>query len=229
MILRLRTKLGSKLNTLLWQIALVDQMKELFHNHAGFLTSLKTVVQKPLQSLGIIDDKEDKVHVKHKEAKRKFNVFSDHWEMGDEVKVNWVVSLVPLFEVFALAIATTLITTSYDPHPLACVVGPNDDMIRYNNETQRVDLNFTDSLRVYQLVAVSLSIIMFILVAILFSAFVLFYHRRVVQVIKGKSKQEQSTKNDQASQQQQQPPHCSTVPSLRRSGSIQMEETDFNT
>ena len=84
MILRLRTMLGSKLNTLLWQIALVDQMKELYGH--GFHRSLKTAVQKPLQSLGIIDDKKDKVKAKHKEAIRKFKIYSDHWEMGNEVQ-----------------------------------------------------------------------------------------------------------------------------------------------
>ena len=136
MILRLRTMLGSKLNTLLWQIALVDQMKELYGH--GFLRSLKTAVQKPLQSLGIIDDKEDKVKAKHKEAIRKFKIYSDHWEMGNEVQVNWAVSLVPLFEVFAFVVAITLITTSYDPRPLACVIGPDDHMIRYDNKHRKL-------------------------------------------------------------------------------------------
>jgi len=224
MILRLRTMLGSKLNTLLWQIALVDQMKELFHGH-GFLRSLKTAIQKPLQSLGIIDDKKDKVQAKHKEAIRKFKIYSDHWEMGNEVQVNWAVSLVPLFEVFAFVIAITLITTSYDPRPLACVIGPDDDMIRYDNETQKVDLNFTNGLRNYQLVAVLLAIIMFIVVAVLFTALVLFYQKRVVQIIKGKTKQKPSTLNDQENPlQQQSAPHHSY---LRHLSSTQVQETDL--
>ena len=226
MILRLRTILGSKLNSLLWQIALVDEMKELFHSH-GILRSLKKVVHKPLQSLGIVDDKQNKVQAKHNEALRKFKTYSDHWEMGDEVQINWVISLVPLFEVFVLVIAVTLITTSYDPRPLACVIGPDDGLITYNNETQRVDLNFTDGLRVYQLVAVSVAIVMFILMAALFSILVLFYHRRVVRVIKAKSNQ-QNIQSDQANpqQQQQQNSHHSTVAFLRQSSSIQVQETD---
>jgi len=220
MILRLRSILGSQLNTLLWQIAVVDQIKELFHNH-GFIRSL---IRKPLKSLGIGEDKEDKILTNHEEDLKKLKVYFNHWEMGNEVKVNWAVSLVPLFEVFALVIAVTLITTSYDPRPLACVLGPDDDLVVYNNVTGGVDLNFSDGIIVYQLVAVSAAVVIIILVAVLFSILVGFYHKKVVQVIKRKSQQESPNSDEDNPELHNH--HSTTVASLRHSSSTQAKETN---
>ena len=56
--------------------------------------------------------------------------------------------------------------TSYDIHPLGCVVGPDEDSIEYFNDTGRVELGFPEGLVVYQKFALGASMVLMAPIAI---------------------------------------------------------------
>ena len=71
--------------------------------------------------------------------------------------INWTISAIPYCEAIFLVFAMSFILTSisYDIHPLGCLIGPDEDAIRYENKSAKVILDFTQGLLQYQMIALS--------------------------------------------------------------------------
>ena len=151
-----RYRLGANLQNILWRLVLVKRVKQLILRY------------------GAHDPR----------TKEKAEIYFDQWDKGSEKKVRWWISASPYCEAVFLVIAMPFILTSYDIHPLGCLIGPDEDTIRYDNESARVTLDFPSGLLHYQKFALSLSV--FVMVPIGFFAFMLVCNYKKVTRSMGK-------------------------------------------
>ena len=127
-----RSRLSHNLHHILWRLVLIKRLKQLVIHY------------------GTNDPR----------TKEKAELYYEQWNSKQEEKVHWTISAVPYFEALILVLALPFILTSHDIHPLGCVVGPNEDSIRYNNETGKVELDFPEGLLSYQKFALVGSIVL---------------------------------------------------------------------
>jgi len=133
-----RSKLSHNLHSILWRLVLIKRLKQLVLHY------------------GANDSR----------TKEKAELYYQQWNSKQQEKVHWTISAVPYFEALFLVLALPFILTSYDLHPLGCVVGPDENSIRYFNETGKVDLGFPDVLLAYQKFALGASMVLMAPIAI---------------------------------------------------------------
>lgn len=138
-----RYRLGQNLHNILWRLVLVKRVKQLVLRYGA-------------------DDPR---------TKEKAKVYYEQWNKGSEQRAHWSISAIPYCEAVFIVIAIPFMLTSYDIHPLGCLIGPDEDTIRYDNESAKVTLEFTQGLLQYQKIALSSSI--FFMLPIGFFAFML--------------------------------------------------------
>ena len=151
-----RYRLGHSLHDILWRLVLVKRVKQLILRYGA-------------------DDPR---------TKEKAKIYYDQWNMGSEQAVHWWISAIPYCEAVFLVIAIPFILTSYDIHPLGCLIGPDEDTIHYDNASSKVTLEFPRGLLHYQKIALSSSI--FFMVPIGFFAFLLVCKYKTVTRSMGK-------------------------------------------
>ena len=151
-----RYRLGANLQNILWRLVLVKRVKQLILRYGA-------------------DDPR---------TKEKAKIYFDQWHKGSEERVRWWISVIPYCEAVFLVIAMPFILTSYDIHPLGCLIGPDEDSIRYDNESAKVTLDFPNGLVQYQKFALSSSA--FIMVPIGVFAFMLVCNYKKVTRSMGK-------------------------------------------
>ena len=133
-----RSKLSHNLHSILWRLVLIKRLKQLVLHY------------------GANDPR----------TKEKAEIYYQQWNSKQQEKVHWTISAVPYFEALFLVLALPFILTSYDIHPLGCVVGPDEDSIEYFNETGKVDIGFPDVLLMYQKFALGASMVLMAPIAI---------------------------------------------------------------
>ena len=151
-----RYRLGQNLHNILWRLVLVKRVKQLVLRYGA-------------------DDPRTKERVR---------VYDEQWKRSSEQRARWSISAIPYCEAVLLVIAIPFILTSYDIHPLGCLIGPDEDTIRYDNESGKVTLDFTKGLLQYQKIALSSSI--FFMVPIGIFAFMLVCKYKTVTKSMGK-------------------------------------------
>jgi len=133
-----RSRLSHNLHSILWRLVLIKRLKQLILRY------------------GANDPR----------TKEKAEIYYQQWNSKQQETVHWTISAVPYFEALFLVLALPFILTSYDIHPLGCVVGPDEDSIQYSIETCRVDIGFPESLLTYQKFALGASIVLMAPIAI---------------------------------------------------------------
>ena len=151
-----RYRLGANLQNILWRLVLVKRVKQLILRYGA-------------------DDPR---------TKEKAKIYFDQWNKGSDKRVRWWISAIPYCEAVFLVIAMPFILTSYDIHPLGCLIGPDEDTIRYDNKSAKVTLDFPSGLLLYQKLALSSSV--FAMVPIGFFAFMLVCNYKKVTRSMGK-------------------------------------------
>ena len=161
-----RSKLSHNLHHILWRLVLIKRLRQL------------------VICYGANDPR----------TKEKAELYYEQWNSKQEETVHWTISAVPYFEALFLVLALPFMLTSYDLHPLGCVVGPDEDSIRYNNETGKVELSFHESLLLYRRFALGASIVLMVPIAI-FASLLMWRYKTVsrtmgkeVDKIAGKNK-----------------------------------------
>ena len=129
-----RYRLGQSLHSILWRLVLVKRMRQL------------------IQRYGADDPR----------TKEKAKIYYKQWSKENDHTANWIIAVIPYCEAVFLVVALPFILTSYDLHPLGCLIGPDEDTIRYDNESAKVILDFTQGLLVYQKIALSSSVVFII-------------------------------------------------------------------
>jgi len=82
-----------------------------------------------------------------------------------------LVMTIPIVLLFFLVAAMAISLLSYDLHPLGCIIGPEQNEIKYKAKKQEVDFDFPDSLQNFQIAAgfsVVLLGFMYLLLALVF-------------------------------------------------------------
>ena len=133
-----RSRLSRNLHNILWRLVLIKRLRQLVLRY------------------GTNDPR----------TKEKAEIYYQQWNSKQQEKVHWTISAVPYFEALFLVFALPFILTSYDLHPLGCVVGPDEDSIEYFNDTGRVELGFPEGLVVYQKFALGASMVLMAPIAI---------------------------------------------------------------
>ena len=151
-----RSRLSHNLHHILWRLVLIKRLKQL------------------VISYGTNDPR----------TKEKAELYYEQWNNKQEEKVHWTISTVPYFEALFLILALPFMLTSYDLDPLGCVIGPDEDSIRYNNKTGKVELDFHESLLLYQRFALGASIVLMVPIATF--AFLLVWRYKTVTRTMGK-------------------------------------------
>ena len=129
-----RSRLSHNLHNILWRLVLIKRLKQLVLRY------------------GTNDPR----------TKKKSQIYYEQWNVEQKQKAHWTISAVPYFETVFLVIALPFMLTSYDIHPLGCVIGPDEGSIQYFNETGKVKLDFPPTLVAYQKFALVVSVVLMV-------------------------------------------------------------------
>ena len=65
-----------------------------------------------------------------------------------------------------LPFAILITATTYDLHPISCIIGPGDQFIEYNEATKTVEIGYRDGIVLYQIIAWITVILLWLMFAI---------------------------------------------------------------
>jgi len=129
-----RSRLSENLYSILWRLVLIKRLKQLVLRY------------------GTNDPR----------TRKKSKVYYEQWNIERKQKAHWTIPAIPYFETIFLVVALPFMLTSYDLHPLGCVIGPDEGSIQYFNETAKVKLNFPTALINYQKFALVVSVVLMV-------------------------------------------------------------------
>ena len=133
-----RYRLSQGLHNILWQMAIVQRLREIVTEYG------------PQDNY----------------TEQKAESYQDQWNDHKKISIPWTLKSIPYFEAVFLVVALPFIITSYDLSPLACLAGPDESSIEFDNETGRVTLDYPANLTNYQEVAVILAFVLTIPIAL---------------------------------------------------------------